>query len=112
MTSLIETRRLCQPFELLVAATVLYMSVSLDGFIAGPNVGPDNGLGDGGERLHDWLLTGDGVGDDLRDALRKGGVNGEVIDEFMSTGAVVAGRGTFQPAGRWGGDHHDRVRVY
>jgi hypothetical protein len=31
-----------------VSATVLYMSMSLDGFIAGPNEGPDNGLGDGG----------------------------------------------------------------
>jgi hypothetical protein len=31
-----------------VAVTVLYMSISLDGFIAGPNEGPDNGLGDGG----------------------------------------------------------------
>jgi hypothetical protein len=36
-----------------VFATVLYMSMSLDGFIAGPNAGPGNGLGDGGERLHD-----------------------------------------------------------
>ena len=31
-----------------MSATVLYMSMSLDGFIAGPNAGPDNGLGDGG----------------------------------------------------------------
>ena len=37
-----------------MSATVLYMSISLDGFIAGPNVGPDNGLGDGGHRLHEW----------------------------------------------------------
>jgi hypothetical protein len=29
-------------------STVLYMSMSLDGFVAGPNEGPDNGLGDGG----------------------------------------------------------------
>jgi dihydrofolate reductase len=31
------------------------MSMSLDGYIAGPNDGPDNGLGDGGDRLHEWL---------------------------------------------------------
>jgi dihydrofolate reductase len=30
----------------------------------------------------------------------------------MSTGAVVAGRGTFEPAGGWGGDHHDRVPIF
>jgi dihydrofolate reductase len=94
-----------------MSATVLYMSMSLDGFIAGPNAGPDNGLGDGGERLHDWAITGD-VGDDLEAALRRGGVNGKVIDEFMSTGAVLAGRGTFEPAGGWGGDHHDGVPIF
>ena len=94
-----------------MSATVLYMSMSLDGFVTGPNEGPDNGLGDGGERLHDWALTGD-VGDDPEAALRSGGVNGKVIDEFMSTGAVVAGRGTFEPAGGWGGDHHDGVPIF
>jgi hypothetical protein len=41
-----------------MSATVLYMSISLDGFIAGPNERPDKGLGDGGERLHDWALKG------------------------------------------------------
>ena len=35
------------------------MSMSLDGFVAGPNEGPDNPLGDGGHRLHEWFLTGD-----------------------------------------------------
>jgi dihydrofolate reductase len=41
-----------------VSATVLYMSMSLDGFIAGANEGPGNGLGDGGHRLHEWFLPG------------------------------------------------------
>jgi dihydrofolate reductase len=94
-----------------VSATVLYMSMSLDGFIAGPNEGPGNGLGDGGHRLHDWALTGGGA-DALEATRRSGGVNGKVIDEFMSTGAVVAGRGTFEPAGGWGGDHHDGVPIF
>ena len=44
-----------------VSATVLYMSMSLDGFIAGPNAGPGNGLGDGGHRLHEWALPGAGA---------------------------------------------------
>jgi dihydrofolate reductase len=94
-----------------VSATVLYMSMSLDGFIAGPNEGPGNGLGDGGHRLHEWFFTG-------ADAYESGvpgrpsGVNGQVVDEFMSTGAVVAGRGTFEPAGGWGGDHHDGVPIW
>ena len=84
-----------------MSATVLYMSMSLDGFIAGPNERPDNGLGDGGQRLHEWALS-DPVG----------GVNRQVVDEFLSTGAVVAGRGTFEPAGGWGGDHHDGAPIF
>jgi dihydrofolate reductase len=94
-----------------VSATVLYMSISLDGFIAGPNEGPDNGLGDGGHRLHEWAMSGDGEVD-LGAIRRSGGVNGKLVDEFMSTGAIVAGRGTFEPAGGWGGDHHDGVPIF
>ena len=77
-----------------MTATVLYMSMSLDGFIAGPNERLDNPLGDGGGRLHDWSFT------DEMD------INGQVFKEFMATGAIVAGSGTFEPAGGWGGDHH------
>jgi dihydrofolate reductase len=77
------------------------MSMSLDGFIAGPNEGPGNGLGDGGHRLHEWWPPG-----------AEAGVNGQVVDEFMATGAVVAGRGTFEPAGGWDGDHHDGVPIF
>ena len=90
-----------------MAATVLYMSMSLDGFIAGPNEGPGNGLGDGGHRLHEWALTGD------EDAGgRLAGVNGQIYDEAMSTGAVAAGRRTFEWADGWGGDHHDGVPMF
>jgi dihydrofolate reductase len=94
-----------------MSATVLYMSMSLDGFIAGPNETFDNGLGDGGERLHEWAMAGSGDAG-LEDLRRSGGANGQVIDEFMSTGAVVAGRATFEPAGGWGGDHHDGVPIF
>jgi dihydrofolate reductase len=93
-----------------VPATVLYMSMSLDGFIAGPNEGPDNGLGDGGHRLHEWAMSGGEV--DLQGTSDRGGVNGQIVDESLSTGAIVAGRGTFEPAGGWGGDHHDGVPIW
>ena len=39
-------------------------------------------------------------------------MNLRIHDEFMSTGAVIAGRPTFEPAGGWGGDHHDGVPIY
>src|ERR671921_1797088 len=73
-----------------MARTVLDMSMSLDGFIAGPH-----------------------ESDDFEAAERRlTGVNRQVYDEVMSTGAVVAGRGTFEPAGGWGGDHHDGVQIF
>lgn len=95
-----------------MSSTVLYMSMSLDGFITGPNEGPDNALGDGGDRLHEWVFPGAEGGDFDAAVARLRGVNREMFDEFMSTGAVVAGRGTFEPAGGWGGDHHDGVPIY
>ena len=94
-----------------MSSTALYMSMSLDGFVAGPNERPDNGLGDGGDRLHEWIFAGaptehSGVPG------RPEGVNGEIMDEAMATGAVVAGRGTVEPAGHWGGDHHHGVPIF
>ena len=84
--------------------------MSLDGFIAGPNEGPGNGLGDGGHRLHEWFLTGADA--DHKTVGHLAGVNGQLVDEFMATGAIVAGRGTVEPAGYWGGDHHDGVPIF
>ena len=46
-----------------MSSTVLYMSMSLDGFITGPNVRPDNALGDGGLGLHEWVFPGAEAGD-------------------------------------------------
>ena len=84
-----------------MSAPVLYMSMSLDGFIAGPNERLGNGLGDGGHRLHEWYFEG---ADDNG--------NRKVKDESLATGAIVAGRGTFEPAEGWGGDHHDGVPIW
>ena len=95
-----------------MSSTVLYMSMSLDGLIAGPNERPGNGLGDGGERLHQWIFPGAEGGDFEAAVARLRGVNRRVYDELMSAGAVAAGRGTFEPAGGWGGDHHDGVPIY
>ena len=95
-----------------MAATVLYMSMSLDGFIAGPNVRPDNGLGDGGDQTARVGHAGRRGGDLAAAVGRLRGANRQIYDEFMSTGAVVAGRQTFEPADGWGGDHHDGVPIY
>jgi len=42
-----------------MAKVVVELSMSLDGFIAGPNDNPENGLGDGGDRLFKLYSTGD-----------------------------------------------------
>jgi dihydrofolate reductase len=94
-----------------MSSTVLYMSMSLDGFIAGPNEGPGNGLGDGGDRLHEWVFAGAAPKNSGVPG-RPAGVNGEVFDEMMSTGAVVCGRGTIEPADYWSGDHHGGVPIF
>ena len=92
----------------MTSSTVLYMSMSLDGFIAGPNESPDNGLGDGGHRLHQW----EGPAGEQEISLGPpGGVNDQVVSESMATGAIIAGAGTFEPAAGWGGDHHG-VPIY
>jgi dihydrofolate reductase len=97
-----------------MSSTVLDMSMSLDGFITGPNEGPDNPLGDGGHRLHEWVLGPDADETEHHgQALdRLSGGDREVFEELMSTGAVLAGRGTFEPAGGWNGDHHDGVPIF
>ena len=79
----------------------LYMSMSLDGFIAGPDDRPGQELGRGGGRLFDWLDDRSGSG-----------VNGQVYAEALATGALISGRRTFELAGRWGGDHHDGVPIH
>ncbi|MBS1676860.1 MAG: dihydrofolate reductase family protein [Actinobacteria bacterium] len=87
-----------------MSKSVLYMSVSLDGFVCGPNETPDNGLGDNGGRLH-WWIREEAEADPE-------GANARIMEEAMATGAVVAGRGTVEPAGWWKGDHHDGVPVF
>ena len=76
-----------------MSASVLYMSMSLDGYIAGPNDEPGNPGGDGFDRLHEWIVTPDG---ELRPAVRAGrGIVGR--DERDRRGA---GGSAYRGAGR------------
>ena len=86
-------------------ASVLYMSVSLDGFIAGPNDEPDNPGGDGFGRLHEWFYRND-------EFIRPPGAAGALFDEMAATGALLSGRRTAEQVNHWGGDHHDGVRIF
>lgn len=92
-----------------MGSLVLYMSMSLDGFIAGPGDTMDNPFGTGGHRLHRWLGTG---GDDVSDYRPSDEPSRTVFDEVLSTGAVIAGRRTAEFTGYWGGDHHGGVPIF
>jgi dihydrofolate reductase len=92
-----------------MSKVVLDMSMSVDGFITGPDDGIDRGLGVGGERLHAWLGEG---GADPRSYRPADEAGATVFDEMMATGAVIVGRRTFEFAGGWGGDHHDGVPIF
>jgi dihydrofolate reductase len=94
-----------------MSASVLYMSMSLDGFIAGPNDGPGNPGGDGFMRLHEWYGFVSDPGPHA-DSVHKSGPARQFLDEIKTTGAVLAGRNTAEQVDHWGGDHHDGVPVF
>jgi dihydrofolate reductase len=82
-----------------MSSSVLYMSMSLDGYIAGPNDEPGNPGGDGFTRLHQWYYIDGESG-------RPSGPAGDLVDEMNATGAVVVGRRTAEQAEHYHGDHH------
>jgi dihydrofolate reductase len=82
------------------------LTMSLDGFIAGPNDGPEHPLGEGGMRLFDWFSAGDTdlelPGTDM--VFRVSSQSAEVLREAYSRmGAFVTGRRTFDITNGWGG---------
>ena len=85
---------------------VFNITVSLDGFVAGPNDSPENGLGDGGDALFNWYFSGDvevkiSEGTPL---LKVSAQSAKLMKESLETyGAGVWGRRTFDIAHAWGG---------
>ena len=84
-----------------MSQSVLYMSMSLDGYIAGPNDGPGNPGGDDFMRLHEWYGFRD-------EPPNTGGTRwgAHFMEEGRATGAVLAGRRTVEQVDHWGGTHH------
>ena len=94
-----------------MSASVLYMSMSVDGYIAGPNDEPNNPGGDGFMRLHDWYGFASDSGPSV-ETIDASGVGKQFRDELKATGAVLAGRNTVEQVNHWGGDHHDGVPIF
>jgi dihydrofolate reductase len=83
-------------------------STSLDGFIAGPNDGPEAPMGEGGEQLLAWYSAGDTEyrlpGTEM--VFKVAEASAEFLSETrQTTGALVAGRRTFDLTHGWGGSH-------
>ena len=76
------------------------ISISLDGFVAGPNQSEESPLGEGGERLHDWVVP-------LAAWREAHGHEGGAVNESArileesreNVGAGVMGRNMFGPIG-------------
>jgi dihydrofolate reductase len=90
-----------------MSKTVLELSMSLDGFVAGPNDTPDNGLGDGGEALFAWYSLGDVdlplPGTDMVFKVSRASAD-FLLEEWDRYGAGIAGRRMFDIAHAWGGN--------
>jgi dihydrofolate reductase len=85
---------------------VFNMTTSLDGFVAGPNDSPENGLGDGGDALFKWYFSGDTeiTISEGTPVLKVSSQSAKLLKEaFKTYGAGVWGRRTFDIARAWGG---------
>lgn len=81
-----------------VSKVFMDIGISLDGFIAGPNGGPTNPLGDGGIKIHNWMFKQKAFLQRL--SLEGGETNtkdGEIIEEiFARIGANIMGKRMFE----------------
>ena len=88
-----------------MSRSVLYMSMALDGYIAGPNDKPGNPGGDDFMRLHEWYGFASDAGP-TAETTDTSDVGRQFLDEIRETGAVLSGRNTVEQVDHWGGDHH------
>ncbi|PRX99055.1 dihydrofolate reductase family protein [Allonocardiopsis opalescens] len=70
---------------------VFDMSMSLDGYVMATGATPDEPLGKGGDRLHEWAMEADAAGRELLDA------------SVANAGAFIGGRRTYDDSIRWWG---------
>jgi len=86
-----------------MSRVIASITTSVDGYVTGPDDGPEFGLGRGGERLHYWVMGGPWTYEGGHDFAMHG-PDKEFYDEFVSTvSSGVVGRGMYDAAGAWGG---------
>ena len=84
------------------------ITVSLDGYVTGPDDGPGNGLGTGGERLHYWVMGGPWTyeTDDREPGEGMTAADQEYYDALVEgASAGLCGRGMYDSSGAWGGQN-------
>jgi len=91
---------------------VVDLTVSLDGFVAGSDDGPDLPLGRGGERLFAWMSAGP-ESNRVEHRLAPPDASKVVVDEWMTDcGAMISGRRTFDLANGWKDGHPIDVPIF
>jgi len=88
------------------------ITISLDGYITGPNDGPNQGLGAGGERLHYWVFGGPWTYDEEPRGEAVGADKQYLDEAFGRGGAVIVGRTMYEAAGHWGGNNPFGVPLF
>jgi dihydrofolate reductase len=85
-----------------MAKIIAGITMSVDGYITGPDDGPGKGLGEGGERLHYWVFGGPWSYENEPQG-EPAGEDAEYLNEMMSrVGAIVIGRNMYEAAAHWG----------
>jgi dihydrofolate reductase len=91
---------------------IVGLTVSLDGFIAGPDDGLEHPLGVGGERLFTWMNAGP-ESNRVNKYLAPPDASLPVVEAWSSEcGAIVSGRRTFDIAGGWKDGHPIDVPIF
>jgi dihydrofolate reductase len=87
-----------------MSKVIASITTSVDGYVAGPDDGPERGLGVGGERLHHWVMGGPWTYESEHDPGSATGADKEFLDGLTAgMGAGIVGRGMYDAAGAWGG---------
>jgi dihydrofolate reductase len=105
-----------------MSSTTAQLSISLDGFVAGPNQSPDHPLGEGGMRLHEWVLATASWRAQHGQSGGESSVDSKIADEMTENiGAYIMGRKMFGGGdgpwdeswkGWWGDDPPYHVPVF
>lgn len=87
-----------------MSTVIASITVSVDGYVTGPDDHAGQGLGVGGERLHYWVMGGPWTYEGTHDTDGATGADRDFFEALTADlGAGIVGRGMYDAAGAWGG---------